>query len=71
MNMKNIEKCIAGALYGIFLENTLDKIHNWQAHFEKDYLNYCRTGCENCYKWNAYCRSEKDVSPYEKFIKKK
>ena len=51
-------KRIIGALYGIFLEEPLDRLHNWQKRFEKEYLNYCRTGCKNCYKWNGYCRSQ-------------
>lgn len=39
-------KRIIGALYGIFLEGPLDRLHNWQKRFEKEYLNYCRTGCK-------------------------
>ena len=37
-----------GAIWD-FLEETLDRLHNWQKRFEKEYLNYCRTGCKNCY----------------------
>jgi hypothetical protein len=28
-------KRIIGALYGIFLEEPLDRLHNWQKRFEK------------------------------------
>ena len=31
-------KRIIGALYGIFLEEPLDRLHNWQKRFEKEYL---------------------------------
>lgn len=65
-----MKKRIIGALYGIFLEPVLDKIHDWQSRFEKEYLNYCRTGCKDCYKWNGYCRSEKEGTPYKKFRRK-
>ena len=54
-------KRVIGALYGIFLEEPLSSLHNWQCRFEKEYLNYCRTGCRDCYKWNGYCRSRKEV----------
>lgn len=63
-------KRIIGALYGIFLEEPLDRLHNWQKRFEKEYLNYCRTGCKNCYKWNGYCRSQASGTPYKKFRRK-
>lgn len=63
-------KRIVGALYGIFLEKPLNSLHNWQKRFEKEYLNYCRTGCENCYKWNGYCRSKESGTPYKKFRRK-
>lgn len=36
----------------------------------KEYLNYCRTGCKNCYKWNGYCRSQASGTPYKKFRRK-
>jgi len=42
----------------------------WQKRFEKEYLNYCRTGCKNCYKWNGYCRSQASGTPYKKFRRK-
>lgn len=66
-----MKKRIIGALYGIFLEGILFKINNWQYKFEKEYLMYCRTGCKDCYKWNGYCRSEREGTPYKKFRKKK
>ena len=60
-------KRIIGALYGIFLETPLDRLHNWKCAFEKEYLRYCRTGCKDCYKWNGYCRSKREGTPYKKF----
>lgn len=63
-------KRVIGALYGIFLEEPLDRLHNWQRRFEKEYLNYCRTGCRDCYKWNGYYRSRKEGTPYKKFRRK-
>lgn len=63
-------KRIIGALYGIFLEPILDKINNWKIWIEKDYLRYCRTGCRDCYKWNGYCRSPIEGTPYKKIRRK-
>lgn len=63
-------KKIIGALYGIFLETPLDRLHNWKCVFEKEYLRYCRTGCKDCYKWNGYCRSKREGTPYKKFRRK-
>lgn len=65
-----MKKRIIGALYGIFMEPILDKICNWKKRFEKEYLNYCRTGCKECYKWNGYCRSTREGTPYKKFRRK-
>lgn len=45
-----MKKRIIGALYGIFLEPVLDRVHNWRYRFEHEYLNYCRSGCKDCYK---------------------
>ena len=36
-------KRIIGALYGIFLEEPLDRLHNWQKRFEKEFLEYVDT----------------------------
>ncbi|MDE7203196.1 MAG: hypothetical protein K2N34_01620 [Lachnospiraceae bacterium] len=63
-------KRLIGALYGILLEKPLNSLYNWKCRFEKEYLRYCRTGCKDCYKWNAYCRSENEGTPYKKFRKK-
>ena len=66
-----MKKRVIGAVYGIFLEPVLDRIAKWKYRFEKDYLRYCRTGCKDCYKWNGYCRSQREATPYKKFRKKK
>ena len=63
-------KRFIGAVYGIFLENFLNRIHSWQKRFEKDYLGYCRNGCKQCYKWYGYCRSQREGTPYKKFRRK-
>lgn len=41
-----------------------------QAGVEKDYLGYCRNGCKECYKWNGYCRSHREGTPYKRFRRK-
>ena len=41
-----MKKRIIGMLYGIFLEKSLDAVTNWKARVEKEYLMYCRRGCE-------------------------
>lgn len=61
-----MKKRIIGMLYGIFLEKTLDTVTNWKARVEKDYLMYCRRGCEVCYRWKCGCRQQ-DRTPYRKF----
>lgn len=65
-----MKKKVIGGLYGIFLESLLRKANNWRIKFEKEYLCYCRNGCKQCYKWNCYCRSEKEGTPYKKFRRK-
>lgn len=65
-----MKKRFLGAVYGIFIEPILDRLHNWQSRVENEYFHYCRTGCKDCYKWNGYCRSEKDGTPYKKFRRK-
>lgn len=65
-----MKKRIIGTLYGIILEPVLDRVYNWKSRFEHEYLNYCRTGCKDCYKWNGYCRSTRGETPYKKFRRK-
>ena len=60
-------KRVFGALYGIFLEPTLDKILYWKLNFEKERLGYCKNGCGKCYRWKCPVRSKKQGTPYKKF----
>lgn len=39
-------KRIIGAVIRVFLEEPLERLHNWQKRFEKEYLNYWPDGVQ-------------------------
>ncbi len=65
-----MKKRVFGFLYCNFMMKPLHTIHQiikrLQQKLEKDYLQFCMNGCENCYKWKCAGRGN-GLTPYKKF----
>lgn len=65
-----MKKRLFGFLYcGVFMKlfhRITYSINQLQKHIEKNYLNFCVNGCENCYKWKCAVR-DSGKTPYKKF----
>lgn len=57
-------KKILAALYWHTLRILLEKAVDLRHAIENDFLQECRRGCENCYRWR--CRSRGNAGPYKK-----